>query len=301
MTRNSRAIFLMVISVGMLACLDGIVKIVNGLGMHPFEIAFLRNLFGVVALIPFFMRAGFRELRTLRLKTHIGRGIIHATAMITWFWALTIIPLADATALSFMVPFFASIGAIVFMKEPSKLIRWVSIAIGFMGMLIILRPGFAEIGIGTWLVLGGTIFVAISKLLTKTLSRTESATTIVAYMSLTVTFVSFFPAIFVWTWPTIEMWLWLIGMGGLGSLAHVIQAQAYKEGDVTLIEPAGFVRLIWAALIGFIVFGEQPLIWSWVGGAVIMVGVIMLIKKADKEEDKKIHEKVAITSKQDFF
>lgn len=283
MTRNSQAVLLMVTSVGMLASLDGIVKVVNDLGMHPFEIAFLRNLFGVVALVPFFLRVGIYELRTFRLKTHISRGIIHAISMLTWFWALTVIPLADATALSFMMPVFASIGAIIFMKEPSKLIRWISIAIGFIGMLIILRPGFTEIGLGTWLVLGGTIFVAISKLLTKTLSRTESPTTIVAYMSLTLTVVSFFPAIWVWTWPTIEMWFWLIGMGGLGSLAHIIQTQAYKEGDVTLIEPAGFVRLIWAALIGFIIFDEKPLIWSWIGGAVIMVGVAMLIKKDSKK------------------
>jgi drug/metabolite transporter (DMT)-like permease len=183
------------------------------------------------------------------------------------------------------MPVFASIGAIIFMKERSKLIRWVSIAIGFLGMLIILRPGFTEIGIGTWLVLSGTILVAISKLLTKTLSRTESSTTIVAYMSVIVTVVSFFPAIFVWTWPTIEMWLWLIGMGSLGSLAHIIQAQSYKEGDVTLIEPAGFVRLIWAAIIGFIIFGEQPIIWSWIGGAVIMVGIIMLIRNDSKPND----------------
>lgn len=285
MTRNSRAISLMVISVGMLASLDGIVKIVNDLGMHPFEIAFLRNLFGVVALIPFFLKVGIYELRTLRLRTHISRGIIHAISMITWFWAITVIPLADATALSFMMPVFASIGAIVFMKEPSKLMRWISIAVGFAGMLIILRPGFTDIGLGTWLVLSGTIFVAISKLLTKTLSRTEKPTTIVAYMSLTLTVVSFFPAIWVWTWPTIEMWFWLIGMGGLGSLAHVIQTQSYKEGDVTLIEPAGFVRLIWAALIGFIIFDEEPLIWSWVGGAVIMVGVVMLIKKDNKKPE----------------
>ena len=83
------------------------------------------------------------------------------------------------------------------------------------------------------------------------------------------------------------MWLWLIGMGFLGSLAHIIQAQSYKEGDVTLIEPAGFIRLIWAALIGFIIFDEQPIIWSWVGGVVIMVGIIMLIKNDNKPNEYK--------------
>jgi drug/metabolite transporter (DMT)-like permease len=278
MTKNTRAILLMITSVGMLTCLDGIVKLVNGLGMHPFQIAFLRNFFGVLALLPFFIKVGFQELHTSRLTTHIARGVVHAISMIAWFWALTLVPLADATALSFMVPVFASIGAIVIMKEPSKFIRWASIFIGFIGMLIILRPGFVEISMGTWLVLGGAIFVAISKLLTKTLSRTESPTTIVAYMSFIVTIVSLLPAIFVWKWPTVEMFFWLLGMGALGSVAHVIQAQSYKEGDVTLIEPVGFVRLIWAALIGFIVFGEQPLISSWLGGGVIMLSVIILIK-----------------------
>jgi drug/metabolite transporter (DMT)-like permease len=278
MSKNLRAILLMSLSVGILAALDSIVKIVNNLGMHPFEIVFFRNVFGLMAVVPFFMRIGFRELRTKRLKFHVGRGCIHAASMITWFWALTVIPLADATALSFMVPVFASIGAVFIMREKSIPMRWISIAIGFIGMIVILRPGFAEISLGTWLVLGGTIFVATSKLMTKSLTRTESPSTIVAYMSLTLTFISFFPAAFVWTWPTAEMWLWFVALGSMGSVAHVIQAQSLKDGDVTLVEPAGFMRLVWAAAIGFIIFGEVPQIWSWLGAGVIMVGVLMLIR-----------------------
>ncbi len=282
MSQNLRAVLLMSLSVGMLAALDGIVKIVNNLGMHPFEIAFFRNVFGMIALIPFFMRIGFAELRTQRLKLHIIRGCIHACSMITWFWALTVIPLADATALSFMVPVFASLGAIFILKEPSIFARWLSIAIAFVGMLVILRPGFADISLGTWLVLGGTVFVATSKLITKSLTRTESPSTIVAYMSLTLTVVSFVPAAFVWTWPSAEMWFWFIALGGLGSIAHVVQAQSIKDGDLTLVEPAGFMRLVWAAAIGFVLFGEVPQIWSWIGGAVIMLGVLMLIRSESK-------------------
>ncbi len=270
------------LSVGMLAALDGIVKIVNNLGMHPFEIAFFRNIFGLIALVPFFMRIGFKELRTQRLKFHIGRGCIHAASMLTWFWALTVIPLADATALSFMIPVFASIGAIFIMREPSHASRWISIVIGFIGMIVILRPGFADISFGTWLVLGGTILVAISKLMTKSLSRTENPSTIVAYMSLVLTIVSFALAIFFWSWPTLEMWLWFAAMGAMGSVAHVIQAQSYKDGDVSLVEPATFLRLVWAALVGFIIFGEVPQIWSWIGGGIIMVGVLMLIRSETK-------------------
>jgi drug/metabolite transporter (DMT)-like permease len=149
----------MVITVNRLASLNGIVKIVNDLGMYSSEIVFLLNLFGVISLILFFVRVGFLNLGTLRLKIHIHQGVIHATSMIAWFWALTVIFLADATALIFKVPVFASIGVIVFMKESSKLIRWVSITISFAGMLIILRPGFTRIEFGTWMVLSGAIVV----------------------------------------------------------------------------------------------------------------------------------------------
>jgi drug/metabolite transporter (DMT)-like permease len=181
-----------------------------------------------------------------------------------------------------MVPVFASIGAIFIMREPSQMSRWISIIIGFIGMIVILRPGFADISFGTWLVLGGTIFVATSKLMTKSLSRTESPSTIVAYMSFTVTIISFVMASFVWTWPTLEMWLWFIALGGMGSIAHVMQVQSYKDGEITMVEPATFLRLVWAALVGFVVFGEVPQIWSWIGGGIIMVGIFMLIRSEAK-------------------
>jgi drug/metabolite transporter (DMT)-like permease len=151
-------------------------------------------------------------------------------------------------------------------------------------MLLILRPGFREIYLGTLVVFCGAIFTAISKLMTKSLTRSESPTTIVAYMSLTLTFISFIPAIFVWAWPTLEIWFWLVSAGMIGSLAHVIQVQSFKEGDVTLVEPAGFLRLIWAAAVGYIIFEEIPEIWSWIGAIVIMVGVVLLLRSEAKDE-----------------
>jgi drug/metabolite transporter (DMT)-like permease len=283
-SKSSRAFFLMSLSVGILACLDAIVKIVNAQGMHPFEIVFFRNVFGLVALLPFFIRVGFKELKTQRPMYHICRGSMHAAAMMTWFWVITVMPLADATALSFIMPIFASIGAIIFMNERSILMRWVSIGIGLLGMLLILRPGFKEIDFGTWVILCGAIFTAISKLMAKSLTRSERPSTIVAYMSLTLTFISFVPAVFVWTWPTLEIWLWLVAAGSIGSLAHIIQAQSFKEGDVTLVEPAGFLRLIWAAAVGYIIFGEVPQIWSWIGAIIIMIGVILLLRSEAKNE-----------------
>ncbi len=118
----------------------------------------------------------------------------------------------------------------------------------------------------------------------KSLTCSESPSTIVAYTRLTLTFISFVPAIFMWRWPTLEIWFWLVSAGLIGSLAHVIQAHSFKEGDVTLVEPAGFLRLIWAAAVGYIIFGEIPQIWSWIGAIVIMVGVILLLRSEAKDE-----------------
>ena len=275
---NMLAIVLMVISVGMLAALDSIVKFAAVEGMHPIEIVFFRNLFGLVALAPLFMRHGLGQLRTKRLGFHLARSGIHGLSMMAWFWAITLIPLADATALSFVIPIYASVGAILFLGEPSQFIRWFAIALGFAGMLIILRPGFAEVGLGSWLVVFSAIAVAISKLMVKSLSRTDSPATIVFFMSFTVTGMTFIPALFFWTWPSAEVWIALVMLGFAGTAAHVTQTNAYKIGDVTAVEPMAYFRLIWAALFGFVLFGEVPEIWTWIGTAVIVTGAILLAR-----------------------
>ena len=142
---NVLAIFLMIMSVGAASGLDSVVKFVANEGMHPIQIVFFRNLFGLVVLLPLFLKSGFHQLRTSRLSFHILRGGIHSTSMISWFIAITLIPLADATALSFLTPIYASVGAILVMGEPSRQPRWIAIGIGFIGMLVILRPGFAAV------------------------------------------------------------------------------------------------------------------------------------------------------------
>ena len=268
----------MIMSVGILAALDSAVKLVANEGMHPFQIVFFRILFGVMALLPFFMRVGFNRLKTKRLRTHIIRGVFHSSSMFAWFYAITIIPLADATALSFVVPVYASIGAIVFMGEPTNKIRWLAVLLGFAGMMIILRPGFADVNFGAWLVVVSAIAVAISKLMAKSLARTDSPETIVFYMSLTILVVSFIPALSVWIWPSTNIWFWLVALGVCGSFAHVVQTHSYRVGDVTAVEPVSYFRLIWAALFGFVIFGEVPEVWTWIGTAVIVTGAIILTR-----------------------
>ena len=283
---NVLAIFLMIMSVGAASGLDSVVKFVANEGMHPIQIVFFRNLFGLVVLLPLFLKSGFYQLRTSRLSFHILRGCIHSTSMISWFIAITLIPLADATALSFLTPIYASVGAILIMGEPSRQSRWIAIAIGFIGMLVILRPGFAEISLGSILVVSSGIAMATSKLMAKSLTRTDTPATIVFFMSLMVTFISFFPALFFWTWPPLELWLWLLMLGAGGSFAHIIQTHSYRMGEMTVVEPMSYFRLIWATAFGFLLFGEVPEIWTWIGTAIIITGALLLTREESQKKDQ---------------
>ena len=130
----------------------------------------------------------------------------------------------------------------------------------------------------------------------KSLARTDSPETIVFYMSLTILVVSFIPALSVWTWPAMNVWFWLVALGVGGSFAHVVQTHSYRVGDVTAVEPASYFRLIWAALFGFVIFGEVPEVWTWIGTAIIVTGAFILTRNESRQGKKKQNENVAVGS-----
>ena len=276
-------ILFMVISAGLISANDAVIKSLIGEGVHPIEIVFFRNLFGALALAPLYVRLGIGALRTQRFGFHLFKNCLQTVSIVAYFWSLAFIPLADAAALGFMNPIYASIGAILFMREPSRIMRWMSIAIGFVGMLIIIRPGFAQANVGVLLVVGATIIGAVARLMTKSLIRTDSAAIIVVYMSVTVTIATFIPALFVWSSPSPTQWLWFAAIGVMGSAGHVLMTEALKLGDVTAVEPVTYTRLVWAAFFGFAVFGDIPGIWTWVGGVVIVIGAILLLRAETRE------------------
>ena len=267
----------MVLSVALLAGVDTFVKVVAK-DLHTFEIVFFRNFFGAIFLLPFVLRPGFHQLRTKRIGFHAMRGVLHVIAMSSWFFALTLIPIAEATALSFILPMWASIGAIIFLGEPNRLSRWLSIALGIIGMLIIIRPGIVPITIGVLLVPLSSLAAAGVKIMTKSLARTDTPLTIIAYMSVILTLFSFIPAIFVWKTPSLAALGMMALMGAFGTLAHYFMTAAYRDGELTAVEPFTYVRLIWAAIIGYVFFSEAPVLWTWAGSAVIVAGAIYLAR-----------------------
>ncbi len=239
--------------------------------IHPFEAAFFRNLFGMVVILPWFLRLGAERLATKRLKFHALRALLQVVAMLSFFTALSLTPLAEVSALSFTAPLFASLGAVLVLGERMRLRRWSALIVGFCGTLVIIRPGFEAVETGYLLTLFSSALWAGAMLIVKSLSRTESSVTITAYMGLFLTPLSLAPALFVWQWPSWEQLFVLAVMGALGNIGHLAMAQAFKEADLTAVLPFDFTRLIWATVLGYLVFAELPDAWTWVGGTIIFV------------------------------
>ena len=237
--------------------------------IHPFETAFFRNFFGILFMLPLLLRAGPRVLRTQKIHMHVLRGSLQTCSLLLMFYALTIGKLSDNVALSFTAPLYTAILAVLFLGEKAEWRRWAALAAGFAGVLIIMRPGSGAIGLSGVLVLVSSVLWGCAMMSIKFMARTDSALTMNLYMGLTMGPLSLIPAMFVWTWPSPEAWAWLAGVGFTGVLAHLLLAQSFREADATAVLPYDFVRLLWAALFGFAFFGEEPGIWTLVGGAVI--------------------------------
>lgn len=259
------------------ACFAGLGIFVRHLSpqLHPFEIAFLRNLLGFLIYSPLFFRSGKQVLHTERLGQHALRAVLTTIGMSLSFLAFSVLPQAEATALSFSDLIFSSLLAMTILKEPMGWERWGALGLGILGTLVVLRPGAEAISPGAIWTLFSAMALAGSIIFLKILSRTESSLTITAYMGLFQTPLTLVAALWVWQWPTLEQLLWLLAMGIVGNSGHLALALAFKSADATTLLPLGFVRLIWASLLGFWIFGEVPQIWIWIGGGLIFVGGIL--------------------------
>lgn len=244
--------------------------------VHPIQIAFFRNVVGFLMLVPFLLRQDRVHWKSKQPKLQFIRAIIGTCAMLSWFTCLSMLPVADATAISFVTVLFITIGASIFLGEKVGVRRWTAIAVGFVGTLIIVRPGTEVFGPGAIIALGSTVFWAASMLCIKVLSRTDSSVTMVFYANVYFTIFSFIPALFVWSWPNQHALIMMVIIGVMATLAHLCMAQAMKLADATVVAPVDYTRLLWAAGIGYFAFGEFPDVWTWAGGTVIFLSTIYI-------------------------
>lgn len=271
--RPARGIFWMCTAAFGSSSMNGLVRETSA-DIHPFEIAFFRNVFGLVALAPMLLRGGIRAtLRTGRLPLHIWRGLLNAIAMLSFFFAVTVTPLATVAALAFTAPLFAALLAIPFLGERPGWRRWVGLLVGFLGALVIVRPGTGDISIGVVLLLISSVAWAGALILIKILARTDSSLTITVYAGMFLTPITGIAALFFWTTPSLGHWLLLACIGIFGSLTQWSVAQAFHEADATVVLPFDFTKLLWAAAIGYIFFNEVPDPLTLLGGSIILASV----------------------------
>jgi drug/metabolite transporter (DMT)-like permease len=257
---------------------DTLVKILGGT-IHPVEMVFFRYCVGTVVLIPMFWSAGKSVLTTQRLPLHIGRGIIAGIGQAGAFYAVVHLLLADATAVQFSRPLFMTFLAVFVLGESVGWRRWMATTVGFGGVIVMLRPGQTGLDIAWIVALGAALIFALAMILIRKLSQTEPPTRILFFYHLTglVFFVG--PAIWVWKTPVAEEWLFLILIGVLTTVAMICFVRGLAAGEASIVGPMEYTRLIYAAFLGYFFFAEVPVIWTWIGAAIIVASAFYIARR----------------------
>jgi S-adenosylmethionine uptake transporter len=242
--------------------------------LHAFEIAFFRNLFGLAFLLPFLIPAGIGVVRTHALGRLFVSSGGHLIAMLCYFLAAAVMPLAELTALAFTKPLFASIGAALILHEIVRARRWSAIALGFVGVLIVVRPGAEALSPYAGLVLLSAVASAAVVLMIKQMTRGVSTMTIVLYQSLFLTILSLPPALLVWQTPGWQSLLLVALIGGLGTITWLCFTRAFALADASAAMPFEFLKLPFTAFLAYLLFAQVPSIWTWLGGGLIFASTI---------------------------
>ena len=251
--------------------------------IHTFEIVFFRSVFGSIFLIPWLLGVGLNGLKTNRVGMHLIRGLTGLAIIYLLFSAIQLAPMGEVAAIVASRPIFASVLAVLILHEASKGRRWSSAFIGFIGAVIIIRPGTTELSTGVLLALSAALTMAVLSIILKSLARTEKPDTIVIWQMVVFTPCSMVPALFVWVTPSLEQLALLVGVGLFGTATQRCLTRAYAAADATVVVPFDFSRLIFAAVIGFLLFNEFPDIWTWVGGTIICLAILWMVKGESKE------------------
>ena len=250
--------------------------------LHVLEVVFFRNLLAFIVMLPLLRSTGLAAIKMNNTRLFFMRGFVGAIGMIAGFTCLTLIPLAQATAISFSQPLFITIGATLFLGEIIKARRIAAIIVGVIGMLIIVQPGFNTFSFGIMLAIISALALSVNALIVKKLTITDSPQAIIMWMVIMLIPITFIPAITVWQWPSFETWLYLWGIAILGTLAHFSWTKSYVMAEITSLEPIGFIKLPIIALLGWMIFAEIPGTWTWVGGLIIFMSTIYISQREAK-------------------
>ncbi len=274
-TRPGRAIFWMIVTGVLFVAVTATVKH-GAQGLPAAESAFLRYVLGIVFLIPMLKPLRAAHLSTRQKKLFWIRGLAHSLAIILWFHAMTRITIAEVTAMNYMTPIYITIGAALFLGERLASRRILAIVAGFVGALIILRPGFRELTDGHIAMIGAAMLFAVSYLTAKRMADEVSAVVVVAMLSITVTVCLLPFAAAVWVTPTLSQVFWMFVVASFATLGHYTMTLAFAEAPVSVTQPVVFLQLVWSVLTGAFLFAEPADGWVILGGAVIVAATTFI-------------------------
>lgn len=271
------AIWIVLASAGY-SVMSAMVKAVGG-RLDSLEIGFFRCAFGLLAVLPFMLHAGPAVFRTDRPLLHLFRGLLGTTAMFCGFYAVTHLPLADATAISFANSLFMIVLAVLFLGETVRWRRWSATAVGFVGVLVMVGPGGHGLDLPVAAALFGTLCVATVSVVIKKLSQTEAPVSILFSFSIVSTAASAVPAVFVWQTPTLEEWVLLLLIGAIGTAAQSCGIRGFRCGEATAVAPFDYTRLLFAGLFGYMLFGDVPTPQTLMGAGLIVASTLYIARR----------------------
>lgn len=269
LNKNGNGILWMIMSCIWAALMINTIRYLSA-ELHVLQIVFFRYVFAVIFFLPLLLPKGLAVFKTDQLRWHFLRGIIGACGMYAWFYSLTIMNLATATALSFTAPLITAVLSAIIFGERYGYRRTAALLLGFIGTLIVLRPGADAFNITGLIVIGAACFWAMSGIIIKKLSSKDDPLLIAFYMILLILPFTLFPALSVWQWPSNNAWFWLAVLGLCSNLFQISLTRAIANGEFAVILPFDFLRLIFVSILAYIVFGQVLDFWTAIGASVIM-------------------------------
>jgi drug/metabolite transporter (DMT)-like permease len=243
------------------------------------EILFLRALVGLTAMLPWLVRGGLRVIATRKPMMHVMRGIVSAAAMLCWFAALGFLPVGDAIAIQFTMPLFLLLLAALVLGEKVDAQRWIAVAIGFLGALVIIRPGFQTVTVAVGLVLASAVFYAGNHTFTRAMASTEGGIAIAFYMNLVHVPVAGIAAAFDWRALAWHHLGWVVALGLCGSYSHVFLTRAFAHAEASALAPLDFLRLPIASTLAYWLFGDVSDGWTWFGAAIVFAAGLAITRR----------------------
>jgi drug/metabolite transporter (DMT)-like permease len=247
--------------------------------LNVFQIMEVRSILGFFMLYPLIrVNGGFAAMKTSRPLQHIGRNLIHYAAQLGWFFALTLIPLAQVVSIEFTMPIWTAILAASFLGERMTVWKISAITLGVVGVTVIVRPVAGEIDPGQLIALGAAVGFGISIAMMKSLTRTETTLTIIFWMLVIQAAAGFFPSLYVWMWPSAYAWGWIVVIAFCGTFSHYCMARAMLYADATMVVPMDFLRVPLTATASWLIYSERLDVFTVLGAVLILTGNLLNLK-----------------------